>query len=237
MYPTLSNSEKRLIDQIINRGGDGVGLQTISKSVGLAPPTVLAHLRKLVHRGLLERLEPTTGRSVRYRCRPFFEALLLVPDAKILTAWSTPVPVNWEFPLASRIPDPPAQRTVLDFLGRSRSLGLLGSKTGPWAARSVSVVVYGSCATGTARPGSDLDLLVLVEPARKRTKNRLADLAADTSLSSERPVQLRVETPTGFRKLPEFIRNEILRDGITVFSTEPMATWVESHRGEGGGKV
>lgn len=77
-------------------------------------------------------------------------------------------------------------------------------------------VLFGSRARGTARPGSDLDIAVLLDDEE--------DLAT-LGVALERAVGRRVDL-VSLRSAPPLLRFEIARDGRLLFEREPH-DWAE----------
>lgn len=108
--------------------------------------------------------------------------------------WTSSPPVDWRFPLVSRLPDAGAQAAVVKLLGVCWERGFFwkgmpkpersklddGVKLHPALKRQVErigrsidrseigdvFVVYGSCARGDARRDSDVDLLAMLSPRK-----------------------------------------------------------------------
>lgn len=98
-------------------------------------------------------------------------------------------------------------------------------------------VVYGSTARGDARTESDIDLLVILpaeipqnqpQPPLEQNIERLVD---DINLGATRSIDLvTVARDALFDDLPTPLRNAILREGSTVFSTFGGGEFIETLR-------
>ena len=85
--------------------------------------------------------------------------------------------------------------------------------------RPQQVIVFGSYAKGTAHPGSDLDLCVIVETPLPLV--RRADALRPLLASCLVPVDVHVHTPEEMReygKEPHSFLNSVLASGKVVFS-------------------
>lgn len=87
---------------------------------------------------------------------------------------------------------------------------------------SMEIFLYGSYARGTAEPGSDLDVMVLVDTSREEISRRRWDITgvgADLSLDCGVMVSIFVENRTFFRTLLPalpFFRN-VLTEGVRFY--------------------
>jgi len=83
----------------------------------------------------------------------------------------------------------------------------------------VAVYLYGSQARGTARPGSDVDLgLLLRVPPAATLKGVARDLEAALEGNLKRPVQAVV-----LNRAPADLVHRVLRDGIVVLDRDRAA--------------
>ena len=87
---------------------------------------------------------------------------------------------------------------------------------------SMDVIVYGSYARGEAEPGSDLDVMVLVDASREAIAKRRRDISGvgfDLSLACEVIVSLLVENRAFFQSLLPalpFFQN-VSKEGIRFY--------------------
>ncbi len=86
-------------------------------------------------------------------------------------------------------------------------------------SRLKGLTVFGSRARGEARPGSDLDVLVLVDQADSQTRHQVYCLAYDTTVANDFTLDL-APLVLGQAEFDRMVKRErrlaldILRDGI-----------------------
>lgn len=233
MFPSTSREAivRTLVFNPPDASKGGWNLKTLSDALGLAPPTVLRHLENLAEAGVVERREVGPSHEVQYFARPYFQAVWVDPERGVFSQWTSREPFAWRFPLVSRIPDGPAQRTLLRLLPAAEKAGLLaGQDTKGHVDRSgplPALAVFGSCARGDARASSDLDLLVRTETRNAGYRKRFKDVAAKVSLESDRPIQLRFMTLREFLAAPDALREALLTEAITVHLPEGSDEFLE----------
>ncbi len=229
----LQETRSAILRTLLSQAGpDGMRLKDITEALHLTNAATLTHLGILQRDGLIEtKHEGPWGRGSRYWAKAGFQALWVQPGVKQPRQWSSPAPIDWRFPLVSRVPDAAAQ----DFLNRwfdlAQNKGKLpatGSKYLPKAAKPpvFQVVVYGSCARGDATPRSDLDILIFTELAA-RPAGALVDLAHETSLQAKRSPDIRTLDQKGWAKADAPLRANVRSDGITVYSNRPDLPFFE----------
>jgi hypothetical protein len=190
--------------------------------------------------------------------------------------WAHRGEVDWRYPLASRIPDPPAYESLIRFLEAASGAGIFtpwlrqdietgtrGDATdSAWASLPadeqarrirtashhgrVHVYAYGSCVTGQPRPDSDLDLLIVHDPPRESVPEfpyarEIDAVVGPLNLDSPRRLDVRVFRAEDFfqgsTQMHARVRQSILAEGITVFSTAREPRYLEAQRAELGGEV
>lgn len=204
-------------------------LKDIAQHVGMQPPTVLAHLRRLEAEGKVMRVDWHEG--PRYAVLPSLHCEWIDPDHGMRDAWRTSQPVDWRFPLVTRVRDQRAQRFLVEWLDRAQARGLLPpfrSRHEPKAdVPLLQAVVYGSCARGDAGPNSDLDVLV-VGDLGKKTMTALVDLAHEVALRGDhRNPDVRTLDAKGWGQATAPFRTSIAREGKTVFTNDYDAPFLE----------
>ena len=134
--------------------------------------------------------------------------------------------MDWRFPLLTQIPDVTAQQTLLALLLRIQEKGLLfpadlGTRERPVPHLGLSLIVYGSSARGTARPGSDVDLLSIQDEDKKTVDVRevIEAACADVSLAAPRPIQVKHLLADDVVDLPMGVQETIKKDGLIVFDS------------------
>jgi predicted nucleotidyltransferase len=96
---------------------------------------------------------------------------------------------------------------------RERVLELLRAHAAAIRRRGVTrLALFGSTARGEAEPGSDVDLLIEVDPAAPFGLFALLDLMEDLAILLGRPVD--VAFPDAMRP---WLREAVLRDAVEVF--------------------
>lgn len=206
-----------------------LALKDIAQRAGIQPPTALAHLNRLQQEGKVGRVDRPEG--PRYAVLPFIRCEWTDPDHGVQAAWQSSLPVDWRFPLVSRIPDPAAQAFLLEWLDRAQARSLLPPNRSRFEAQApqpheLHVVVYGSCARGDANAKSDLDIL-LHGTLPKRMAERLADLAHEVGLQGGRTPDVRILDASGWASAAPSFREAVQRDGKTVFTNQPDGAFLE----------
>lgn len=64
-----------------------------------------------------------------------------------------------------------------------------------------SIILYGSKARGDAHPGSDLDILLLVNDRRKIDRDKIYDFIVDTELENDIDISLNIYNAEDFNRL------------------------------------
>lgn len=232
------DTRERIVRALLARP-DGMGLTELSRSVGMAGPPVLHHLKRLLAEGAAERFVPEGANRARYRLRPFLSATWIDPATGTFATWSSPRRVDWRYPLVSRLSDTAIQDSVNLFLRLVEEQGLFHVHAAPTpkgrgrkAARGpgpsnvqermraygVRIVAYGSAARGDTGPRSDADLLALTGPALD-AKEALLDVAAEANLSAPRRVHLFVFREGDLAKAGNRFADEVRRDGFVIYSS------------------
>lgn len=123
-----------------------------------------------------------------------------------------------------------ARASIRRFLWTLRRAGLLDNEThghgetpSVGSSPGLTLVAFGSSARGNAHATSDVDLLVLLEGQEASTKAALRaseravlDAAADASLESPRPLQVKVVHARDLATLPREILEALSQDGLIV---------------------
>lgn len=196
------------------------------RKLGVSQSFVSQRLRRLQKEGYLDRrtVATPTGRVVHYIPRPAVHVEWISPDERVAVRWMAKTEIDWRFPLLSQIPDLAAQQTVLALLLRLQEQGLLfpgdlGKRGEPVPHLGLSLVVYGSTARGTARPGSDVDLLSIQDEAKKTVdvQEVVESACADVSLAAPRPIQVKHLLVDDVVVLPKGVQTSIKQDGLIVF--------------------
>lgn len=230
MKATLTATQRTVFAEVWKRrSAGGATLKALAGATKLAPPSALAQLRKLVALQLIDRNEARPG-APTYVPRPYFEATLVNPVEGLVDSWKVNDLPDWRFPLVSRVPDAPARASLnrlLDLAWERRWIpGKPGAGKSRGGFRGITFVVYGSCAEGTARAGSDVDLVGILGP-QARAADDLRDLVAEVNVEVERKIDGRFLTANEFLALPEALRLD-LRKGKTVYRSSEDSPFVEA---------
>lgn len=204
MDSVVHESHETLLHLLVVRAGPtGTSIKQLATWTGLPPSVVHRHLQELVVQA--KAVREGRGPNVRYRARPYFAALWMDPERGVMDSWETNQPVDWRFPLVTRVPDDAAQEVLVPLLAiltRDDPPGLF------------SVVVYGSCAEGNARDKSDLDLLVFRNDSGWDAHVR--EIVDEANLWARRAIDLRLAN--GTQDIPEGIVRNLRQHGKTVFT-------------------
>lgn len=194
----------------------------VAARLGVSGPMASQRLRQLERQGHVERRQIATarGRRVLYIPRAFIEVAWSSPADGIVVSWTARGEQSWEFPLVSQMPDPAARSTLFALLRELRAAGVLDASQRPHEFRKqdhlgLTLVAYGSTARGTARAGSDLDLVVLhrTSPA---IVEKIEETAAEVSLHSARPIQTFPVRWEGPAVVPASLAATLQSEGIIV---------------------
>lgn len=202
-----------------------MSVDRLVERLGVSQSLASQRLGRLHKQGLLERtsLPTATGRVVHYKPKPLLFVQWVSPAQRVALQWQGFDETDWMFPLVSQVPDPPARVTLLSFLHRLRERNLLlpgpftaGKKAAPHFG--LGLLAYGSCARGTARPGSDLDLISVQDGSKEAVDvgQDVETISAEVSLSAPRPIQLKHVRADELANLPEGIRGSLRREGVVV---------------------
>lgn len=196
--------EDAFFQKALAQGSQGISIKELAAEVGLAPSTVHKELQALVAQKRATR--EGRGPYTRYVARPYLRVVWVDPQRGLHEAWDTNEPVDWHYPLVTRIPDAAAQEVLRRFLPRLEAI--VGSA-------ALTVVAYGSCATGEARASSDLDLLIFRD--KDLIDHDVQDLVDEANLWGLRPLDVRLAQELD--STPRGVREAVRAHGKTIFST------------------
>jgi hypothetical protein len=226
----ISERDFVLLQQIQRAQRDGLlNLEALAAHLGVSASALVRRLKVLQDAGWIERRQESLphGRAVFYVPLPCISVQWVSPRHGTALSWSGHGEMDWDFPLTSQVPDAPARETLRRLLRALRDKGLLHEGApfpdeAPASGGGTAVVVYGSVARGTARPDSDLDLLVVTDGRAEK----MADIATDVSMESPRPLQATFIAPAKLQALPKEIHRALSEDGLVVFdSLHDPALW------------
>ena len=168
-----------------------------------------------------------TDDGPRYAVLPHIRCEWIDPDHRIHESWQSSQPIDWRFPLVSRVPDERAQQFLYEWLDRAQARQILPGFRSRFEKNQsriplVQVVVYGSCARGDAGTDSDLDLL-LVGDASRKTMDALVSLAHEVALETGRPPDVRVMDEGTWNSSTPAFRARVEHEAKTVFSNDYSA--------------
>lgn len=237
----LRAPDLRLLQELLKGGNqeNPPNVEDVAKRLGVSSAFGSVRLRKLLEEGWVERREvrTATGRTVHYRPLAGLALQWVSPDEGVLLEWLSHGEVDWEFPLASQVPDAQARLSIIAFLRALGNQRLLfpsprpprGEADRDWPTHfGLSVVNYGSTARGSARAGADVDLLVLEsEAAEDGSAADIEDLAAEVSLHAPRPIHVAIIGVDEVGNIPDRIARAVKAEGIVVYDglrTGPAGT-------------
>ena len=236
---------------------------TIDDRIALSSASIHRNLMAMVEAGIIRR----EGDRKNAVYAPI-EQVEVVWTAKFgdrwrRMVWQTKPPMDWRHPLVGRISDGQARAVIHRFLEALEDAGLtwpwtlvdegtqngeVGGKLGEHRDHAgITVIVFGSCARGDARPDSDVDLLVIApygvpeekhqgpeKTGRRRNgplvdcRESILDIAAGINLGASRVLDITFagRDQTGFT-VPSALRQDIIKDGVTVFTTQGTEEFVE----------
>jgi len=201
-------SEKRIIEFLVT--GEKT-LPEIAKRLQLSKPGTSKYLKMLEESGLVKGVYERTaeGRTVRYHLQPFHLVLSLDPASQTAMTFMADDALDPDFPFLGFIPQKEFRDDVKRCLEalRKRRLG------------DVTVVLYGSGATGLATRKSDIDLLFVKESWTKPQENACLEAVAEASETILHPVKPRFLTPSEFDAMDPTLQKEIKDQGVVVFES------------------
>jgi predicted nucleotidyltransferase/DNA-binding transcriptional ArsR family regulator len=188
----MKTTRARLLEALVE-AGDSMTLTEVAEAIGLTPSATHRQLGLLVEEGAVSR--KGSQKEARYRLAPSFHALWThAPETggAVAEEWTHRGPIDWRFPLVSRVPDAPAQWGICRLLDECSRRGMFTPWLLPphvdlrsngsnleWANldpgererrmrdpanhSEVNVYAYGSCVRGDAHSRSDVDLIVVYD--------------------------------------------------------------------------
>lgn len=243
-----------LIVQAATSRPEPLTLHDITEVTGLTKGPALRWIDSLIAAGKLERVgkRPYTRYRLRTQVHISYHETPGGEHRPLAFVAEHHDTVDWRYPLTARIPDGPGRRMATKFLDQLAAAGMLQNQqhAADWpetggleiTAPSISVIAFGSTVRGEARPGSDLDLLLIEhadgpKPPRHATHptraTQYTEIALTASLDSERPIELFVvrEGTQGqwSDALPPMLRATLAKEAITILSNRrPQPFWVET---------
>lgn len=217
---------------MLQAGPEGATLTEVARGLGSQGPPVLHHLRNLVIEGRLARLGEQRG--PRYVAQRSARIEWIEPRLRRTWSWESRA-IDWRYPLASRLPDAPAQESAALVLRMADEDGLFhlaarrgvgrhpgrapeASDASAVVSHGVRVFAYGSCARGDAGPRSDLDLLWLTGPSIDVARE-IREITATASLVAPRNIDSKTVPVDKYKRLPGRLREELEREALIVFSS------------------
>jgi len=248
---------------------DPLSLAEISTQIARSPPATHRQLQLLAARGIVERRgsHKDARYSLAASVEIAWTVPARGSEHGFAHRWRHPGEMDWRFPLVSRLNDVPAQWALTRFLEAARDMGLFtpwlvdhidDKKRGSndvWADLSprtrrerrraptnhgdVHMYAYGSCVTGAAHVGSDLDLVVVYDLPKNDVpafpyEREIEAIVKPLNLGSARRLDVRVFGEdaffVGLVAMHERVRRSILDSAITVFSTATQPRYIERSR-------
>lgn len=197
-------------------------VEDLATALGLSSSLLVRRLQPLVAAGFVERRQErtATGRVVFYLPLPAARVEWVSTAFRLSLGWTCQGEMDWSLPLLSQLADVRARETTARFINGLRSGRRLRPRAEPahtdaFSEPAVSLIVYGSTATGLARIDSDVDVLAIAADAND--EDEILDVAAEATIVSPRPLQVKVITLAGLGRLPRVIAQGIDEAGIVVF--------------------
>jgi len=201
-------SEKRIIEFLLT--GEKT-LPEIAQRLQLSKPGTSKYLKTLEDSGLVTGAYERTaeGRTVRYHLQPFHLVLSLDPASQTAMTFLADDVFDPDFPFLGFIP----QKELRDDV--KRCLEELQKKQ----LDDVTVVLYGSVATGIATRKSDIDLLFVKESWTKQQQDACLEAVAEASETILHPMKPRFLTPLEFDTMDPALQKEIKDQGVVIFES------------------
>ena len=186
-------------------------LSDIAKKLRFSKPGTSKYLKKLEDNGLVKGVyeKTTEGRTVRYHLEPFHCVLSLDPSLKTTLSFMVDDVFDPDFPLLGIITQKEMRIEVKQCLEELRKKQL----------NDVTVVLYGSVATGSATRKSDIDLLFVKESWTKMQQDACLEAVAEASETIQHPVKPRFLTPSEFDAMDSVLQKEIKDQGVIIFES------------------
>lgn len=211
--------------------GRSIALRELATDLGVSAPLVSQRLKRLREDGVVASTDHRLAHGRRGITVVGGVRIQWVSAAAGLAEeWSCHGEVDWEFPLATQVQHRPARETLVRFLralkyaddGNLLDPGRVLDRSRSVRHAGLDIVAYGSAARGDARPGSDLDLVVLHGVGPSRLVERVRDTAADVSLESGVAIQLHIASGaallTSKAPVPEWLDEAVARDGVLAYN-------------------
>jgi len=186
-------------------------LSDIAQKLRFSKPGTSKYLKKLEENGLVKGVyeKTTEGRTVRYHLEPFHCVLSLDPTSKTTLSFVVDDMFDPDFPLLGIITQKEMRSEVKQCLEELRKKQV----------NDVTVVLYGSVATGSATRKSDIDLLFVKDAWTKQEKEACLDAVADATEKLLHPVKPQFLTVSEFDSMDPVLQKEIKDQGVVVFES------------------
>jgi DNA-binding Lrp family transcriptional regulator len=186
-------------------------LSEIAEKMNLSKPGTSKYLKNLEHEGFLRgNYERTTeGRTIRYRLLPVHVLVSVDPESETVISFHVDDVFDPDFPLLGSIPQKEFRQELKFFLIEFTKKRI----------QDVTIILYGSVATGAATRKSDIDLLFVKEMWTHQEKEICLNAIATTSEQLAHPIKPQFFTLETFDEIDVALQKEIKDQGVVIFES------------------
>lgn len=216
----LRPASVRLIESLL---GGRRSLTELAATIGVAKPSILPALRRLVDIGWVQRedIRAATGRETFYSLRPGSLHIELRPDAGVAVSWAAEGEVDPYFPLTMQVPDVALREEILTVLRLLR-------KRLKRSLDRFAIILYGSAARGEITWKSDIDIAFVYAPnVSDETLQTIYDAVADVQEYVTHSVKIMPIARSVLLEADRGIPKEIASEGVVIHADREDPIWVK----------
>lgn len=213
----------RVIESLL---GGRRSLTELAASIGVAKPSILPTLRRLVDIGWVQREEirVPTGRETFYSLRPGSLHIELRPEAGVAVSWAAEGEVDVDFPMTMQVPDAAVREEILT------ALRLLRKRLKRSLDR-FAIILYGSAARSEMTWKSDIDIaLVYARDESDETLQAVYDTIADVQEYVTHSVKVMPIERSALLAAERGIPKEVTSEGIVIHAGREDPIWAKMAR-------